>query len=44
MNKAIASANALEQTTFGTVVEKTGIVPGSLASARENRTEDKMLN
>ena len=37
VNEAIATADALEQTTFNAVVEKTGVVPRNFAILGKNK-------
>ena len=44
VNETIASANTLEQSAFGAVVEELRQVPGGNAVLPEDETEGKMLN
>jgi len=44
VNETIASANPLEQSAFGAVVEELRQVPGGNAALPEDETEGKMLN
>ena len=44
MHKAIATADALKQATFNTVVEETGVVPGNFAVLGEDEAETEVLD